>query len=121
MSVLDARPGRFHIPGRLGDVGTPVRLRIRSRDVIVATEPPKNLSALNILKGKVSAISATSGPLVDVRIDCSGKPILARITRQSLAKLGLKPGRPAYAIVKSVSFDAASLARMPPTAGKERV
>ena len=82
--MLRSPAGQFRIPGRLGDIGAPVRLRIRARDVIIATEPPRNLSALNVLVGEVAAIGAASGPLVDVRIDCSGKPIIARITRQSL-------------------------------------
>ena len=62
MSVLRSPAGQFRIPGRLGDIGAPVRLRIRARDVIIATEPPRNLSALNVLMGEVSAIGGARRP-----------------------------------------------------------
>ena len=74
LSVLRSPAGRFRIADRLGDDGAPVRLRIRARDVIVATEPPRNSSALNVLKGRISGIGDAAGPLVEVRIDCSGQP-----------------------------------------------
>jgi molybdate transport system ATP-binding protein len=114
MSVLRSPAGQFRIAGRLGDTGMPVRLRVRARDVIVATERPRKMSALNVLSGKVSGIGGASGPLVDVSIDCSGEPIIARITRQSLEGLGLTLGLPAFAIVKTVSFDPRGLARIVP-------
>ncbi len=93
---------------------SPVRLRIKARDVIIATERPQNLSALNVLSGRVRGIENAGGALVDVRIDCLGQPVIARITRQSAEGLGLAVGLAAFAIVKSVSFDPASLARMAP-------
>ncbi len=114
LSVLRSPAGRFRIPGRLGEAGLPVRLRVKARDVIIATERPRSLSALNVLSGLISGIRSAGGPQVDVRIDCSGQPVVARITRQSLDGLGLAAGLSVFAIVKSVSFDPASLARMAP-------
>jgi molybdate transport system ATP-binding protein len=114
MSRLRSPAGRFFIPGSLGAAGAPVRLRLKARDVILATRKPEGMSALNVLEGTVAKIGAPSGPLVDVSIDCSGQPIIARITRLSLENLKLAPGKPVYAIIKSVSFDPESLARMRP-------
>ena len=92
-------------------IGSPVRVRIRARDVIVATERPHGLSALNILAGRVDGLSSDSGPLVDIRIDCNGQAIVARLTRQSSHALGLKLGQEVYAVIKTVSFDHANTTR----------
>ncbi len=41
-------------------------------------------------------------------IDCNGQTVTARITRQSAGVLGLAPGLPVFAVVKSVTFDRAN-------------
>ena len=115
MSLLRAPAGLFHIPGPLGVAGTPIRLRLKARDIMLATEMPRGLSALNVLEGVVSAIGERTAPQVEIRIDCHGSPIIARITRQSLDALALRPGRPCFAIVKSVVLEGAG--RAPPPFG----
>jgi molybdate transport system ATP-binding protein len=111
MTVLASAAGEIRVPRIAAGAGASVRLRIRARDVMIATERPHGLSALNVLAGRVATISPGSGALVDVSIDCSGQPVLARITRQSTQALGLAPGQPVYAVVKTVSFDPAGAAR----------
>ena len=113
MSLLRAPAGLFHIPGRLGEAGTPVRLRLKARDIMLATEKPRGLSALNVLEGVVSAIGERAGPQVEIRIDCHGTAVIARITRQSLDALALRPGTPCFAIVKSVVLEGAGRAAPP--------
>jgi molybdate transport system ATP-binding protein len=83
--------------------GSPARVRIRARDVMLATEEPRNISALNILRGTVTGIGDAGPSSVNVTLDCGGAAILARITRKSAEGLGLAPGRVAYAVVKAVS------------------
>jgi molybdate transport system ATP-binding protein len=112
MSVLRSAAGDIRIPGRIGEAGAALRLRLKARDILIATDAPRNLSALNILPGLVSGIGSASGPMVEIRIDCAGTPIIARITRQSLDALALAPGSHVYAIIKSVSFDAVSYPSM---------
>jgi len=90
-------------------VGELVRVRIRARDVSIATELPQNISVLNCLKGTVSEISEDAGASVEVRIAVGQAAILARITRHSVRKLGLVPGMPVYALVKAVSLDRQSV------------
>ncbi len=108
MSVLHSAAGEIRVP-RIGiPVGQPVRLRIRARDVMIATERPTGLSALNILPGKVAAIAHGTGAESEVRIDCNGVPIVSRITEQSRQALDLKPGLPVFAVVKTVTFDEAN-------------
>jgi len=75
-----------------------------ARDVMLSLKPPEEISALNILSGKVTDISP-SGAQADVRLDCNGAHLLARLTAKSVQRLALGPGRPVYAVIKSVSFE----------------
>jgi len=103
MTVLRAPAGIAHVPGRAAEPGHFARVRIRARDVMIATDEPRHLSALNIFRGTVAEIGPGDGAAVAVRIDCHGTPLLARITRQSCAALQLAPGKPVFAVVKAVS------------------
>lgn len=103
ISRLAADFGEARIPGHLGETGSIIRVVFRARDVMLATERPQNISALNVFKGIIRDIRNTSGPSADVVLDCGGSPIVARVTRQSCAALGLAAGKQAYAIVKAVS------------------
>jgi molybdate transport system ATP-binding protein len=111
MSVLVSAAGEIRVPKIDARPGARVRLRIRARDVMVATEAPRGLSALNVLAGRIAGLKSGSGALVDVKIDCNGMPVLARLTRQSTHALGLRLGQEVYAVVKTVSFDRANTAR----------
>jgi molybdate transport system ATP-binding protein len=82
-----------------------VRIRIRARDVMLATQAPDHLSALNVLPATVTAIAAGDGPTAEIRLDCAGDGLLARLTRRSVEALELAPGRPVHAVIKSVAFD----------------
>jgi molybdate transport system ATP-binding protein len=46
-----------------------------------------------------------TGPSVDIKLDCNGEALVARLTRYSAERLALSPGAEAFAIVKSVAFD----------------
>ena len=114
MTTLRSRAGEIRIPRsdaiRTGDT---IRVRIRARDVMIATEPPSGLSALNVIPGKIRDLTDAGVSLCDVSVDCRGQSILARITRQSAHMLGLRVGLPVFAVVKTVSFDTASTRRVP--------
>ncbi|KQZ81407.1 molybdenum ABC transporter ATP-binding protein [Mesorhizobium sp. Root157] len=110
MTVLGSAAGEIRVPRIDVAVGALVRVRIRARDVMIATERPKGLSALNILQGKVAAIDKGAGATAEVRIDCNGAAVVARITEQSRQGLKLEPGLPVFAVVKTVSFDQANTA-----------
>ena len=113
MTVLASPAGEIRVPRLDLAAGAPVRLRIRARDVIVATERPRGLSALNVLAGRVTALDPGEGATVGVRMDCNGVPVLARITEQSRQALALRPGLEVFAVVKAVSFGDANLGANP--------
>lgn len=99
--------------------GTPVRVRIRARDVMIADRRPEGLSALNVLPGRILDISAGPGPITELSLDLDGDRILARITRQAISNLGLARGQTVYAVIKSIAFDRHTMAPQRPVAGFE--
>lgn len=104
LSVLASAAGELQVPRLAAAVGAPVRAYIRARDVMLSLRPPQDISALNVLSGTVAAI-ASDGAQADVRLDCNGAALLARITSKSVERLGLAPGKLVHAVVKSVSFE----------------
>ena len=108
MTVLASQAGEIRVPRLAHPVGASVRLRVRARDVMVATEQPTGLSALNILAGTISAVRPGIGPTVEIAIDCNGATVLARITEQSKQTLRLALGHKVFAVIKTVSFDSAT-------------
>jgi molybdate transport system ATP-binding protein len=94
---------------RIANVTAPsgriLRLHIAARDVMLATSHPEGISALNVLEGNVLALTTEEDGSVDVRINCGGVTIAARITRFSRDALALVPGKTVYAIIKSVAID----------------
>jgi molybdate transport system ATP-binding protein len=105
LTTLEAAVGTLRVPRLALPVGARIRVRIRARDVIVAVQQPGGLSALNVLAARVTEIGAGTGPVVELRLDCHGATLLARVTRQSVQRLALTPGRHVYAVVKSIAFD----------------
>jgi molybdate transport system ATP-binding protein len=113
LTRLVARAGPLFVAAMDLPVGAWVRLRIKARDVLIATERPSGVSALNILAGRVETLSEGEGASLDVALDCGGDRLIASLTRRSAHDLGLAPGRPVYAIVKSVSFDPLGMGTRP--------
>ena len=105
LARLDFPGGALYAPDVDALVGERVRVRIRARDVSLATVRPESISMLNVLPGTLKALGESAGASVDVQIDVAGTILLARVTRKSVAALGLAPGRPVYALVKAVAID----------------
>jgi len=108
LTTLNSRAGELQVPRLAAEVGARVRAYIRARDVMLSLRPPEEISALNVLAGKVTEIAPANsggGAQADVRLDCGGAALLARLTAKSVQRLALAPGRPVYAVIKSVSFE----------------
>ncbi len=104
LTALETRGGPLHVP-RIGLApGRSVRVRIRARDVALATAEPGETSVLNVFRGRVAEIGPRRGASVDVAVD-AGVRIVARITARSADALALAPGTPVHALVKSVAVD----------------
>jgi molybdate transport system ATP-binding protein len=109
LSELAFPGGRLRVPHVDLPLGTPLRLRIHARDVVLATAPPSGLSIRNAFAGRVAEISPEDGPLVDLRLDIGtpAEPVMlwARITQRALADLRLQVGSPVHALVKTVALE----------------
>ena len=87
-------------------VGTQVRVTVPAREVLVATEPPRGLSARNVVPARVAGLSAGPEGAVTVALQVDGGPdLLAAITADAVADLALAPGRPVWAVIKSMAVD----------------
>ena len=115
LTTLRAASGELRVPYLDLPVGAALRVRIRARDVMIALAPPAGLSALNVLPGTVVEIGRADGPIVEIRLDCAGEALIARLTRRSVETLGLAPGHPVYAVIKSIAFDHHAFAGAAPT------
>ena len=105
LSVLESAAGELQVPRLNAPVGAPIRAYIRSRDVMISLQRPEDISALNVLAGRIASITPTATAQADIRLDCNGTVLMARLTAKSVDRLALVPGRPVYAVVKSVSFE----------------
>jgi molybdate transport system ATP-binding protein len=86
--------------------GTEVRLRIRARDVTLATLEPQSVSTRNILAGTLVEVNAEPDTAyAETLVDIGGTRLRARLTRKAVADLELTPGKQVYAMIKSVSLD----------------
>src|SRR5438132_3184402 len=119
LTTLHAAAGELRVPHLDLPVGAALRVRIRARDVMIALAPPVGLSALNVLPGTVAEIGRADGPIVEIRLDCAGEALIARLTRRSVETLGLAPGRAVYAVIKSIAFDHHAFAGAAPSSGAD--
>lgn len=106
--------GAFAVPLRADPPGTRLRLRVRARDVAVATARPEGLSIHNVLPCTLAAIvTGGTGQEVFLQLDLGGTVLLSRVMRDAVTRLSLAPGMPLFALVKSVAFDHATTAAPP--------
>ncbi len=89
--------------------GTRVRVRVRSRDISIGLTPPVQSSVLNAIAATVVSITEDDIAQADIVLDARGTRLLARITRRSVAHLGLAPGSQVYAMIKAASVDRPSI------------
>jgi molybdate transport system ATP-binding protein len=98
--------GHLHVPHQHRQIGERLRVQILAKDVsIVSSQPAFQTSVLNLLEATIVEIGEVKAehPLVDIKLDI-GCPLLATITRKSLATLQLHPGQRVYAQIKAVAL-----------------
>jgi molybdate transport system ATP-binding protein len=125
LATLTFAGGTLLVPRGTLHAGTPVRVRVPARDVILATQRPEGLSLHNVLEGRVTSIGLPPNgreddrdrdhALVQVTLGASDDPhspatahavrLLAGVTRDAVARLQLASGSPVFALIKSVSIE----------------
>ncbi len=96
--------GNLLVPRIDASRGTHIRVRIRSRDVALATVRPESISVLNMLGVKIVSISPPRGAVVDVVLDAK-VPLRAQITQKSALELNLNEGMEVFALIKTVAVE----------------
>ena len=81
--------------------GDRVRVAIRAGDILLATEPPRALSARNILEGTIASIEHR-GTLVIARVDC-GVVFTVHVTPGAERILALAVGKKVWLVLKTPS------------------
>ena len=115
-AVIGKRDPQWHLcqadfPGGslwVRDAGKPegarVRLRVLARDVSLALSEHEDQSILNLLPASIAEIrSDDRGANALIRLDLGPAPMLARLTRLSVHRLGLTHGQSVWVQVKSVA------------------
>ena len=109
LCALSVSGGTVHLPGVTGEIGRQLRLRVLAQDIILATERPQNISALNILPVVVTSLRYGDGPGVAVGLQLGDEKLLARITKRSATQLGLERGQSCFAILKATTVARGSI------------
>ena len=104
LSWLDFPGGRFQVARADLPLDRRARVRVLARDVSLTLERQEGTSILNIFPARVTEVCDDGPARVLVRLDLNGTPLLAGITRKSLAALGIVPGRRVFAQVKAVAL-----------------
>jgi molybdate transport system ATP-binding protein len=105
IAALTFSGGEFQVAAPGLKEGDSLRIRVRARDVSLATSRPVDVSVLNIFEGTVVTVSGTGQPQADIAIDVGGVTIWSQITRKSLDDLAIQPGSKVFAMVKAVAID----------------
>lgn len=103
MAEMSVGDGSLSVSVRDAAVGDSVRVQLLARDIILATEAPRNLSVRNELRGRVVQLVPDESDAVLVTVDIGGGSVLSRVTRNAVESLGLKPGMTVWVLVKAVS------------------
>lgn len=105
LTRLEFPGGTIYVSRRPEPVGTRLRCRIHARDVSLALVPASQSSILNCVAATVVDLAPTETPgHMLVRLAVGSDPMLARITRRSAEKLGIRPGLALRAQIKSVAL-----------------
>ena len=106
LTTINLGQQTLSVPALALPQGQQIRLRIRARDVALATKEPSGISIRNILRATITQIaSEPDTAFAEIRLDVDGQPLRARITRASLHDLGLAQGNPVLVLIKSIAMD----------------
>ena len=109
IATLRLREQALQVPMRAAPVGRALRIRIHARDVAVATARPHAISIRNVLDAQVVRVDLDASVYAELLLGVDGQHLRASITRDALDELGLRPGQPVYALIKSVALESTLL------------
>ena len=98
---LAGSTSRVEVPLFDAAAGDAVRLAIRAGDVLVASEPPRGLSARNVIPGTIGSLQ-DQGPSVVAIVD-AGALFEVHLTLGAVRELQLLPGSRVWLVIKTHS------------------
>lgn len=103
---LAGTDAELEVPLARGAAGSDVQIAVRAGDILLATEPPRGLSARNILRGQLSSLTrdgATMIALVD-----AGTRFVVHLTPSAADSLHLTLGQHVWLVIKTYSCRSAA-------------
>ena len=91
----------LEVPFVAMEAGSRVRVGVRAGDILLAIEPPRGLSARNVLQGRVLSLERR-GFEMEAVVD-SGRRFRVELTPRAVESLGIAPGRAVWLVIKSNS------------------
>jgi molybdate transport system ATP-binding protein len=105
LARVDFDGGHLWVRDGGAPLGQRVRLRILARDVSIAVSRHDDVSTMNLLPAVVTAQAREDHPaLALVQLRVGAATLLARVTRKSMQRLDLVPGREVWAQIKAVAL-----------------
>ncbi|MET7367309.1 TOBE domain-containing protein [Streptomyces sp. NPDC005566] len=88
--------------------GTAVRTLVKSTEVSLAAGAVAGLSIRNQIPGTITDV-ATGGAMARVKVSVEGGELTSAITEDAVTDLGLAPGMPVVALIKSTEISLAAV------------
>jgi molybdate transport system ATP-binding protein len=98
---LDASACEIEVPLGYAAAGSRAQIAIRAGDILLATEPPRGLSARNVLAGRIVSLDQR-GTLVVARVDC-GVVFTVHVTPGAARALALALEQKVWLVLKTHS------------------
>jgi molybdate transport system ATP-binding protein len=80
-------------------LGAHVRLGLRAQDILISVDPPRPISARNVVPAKIVRCEDGPGGVL-VHLD-AGDPVVAKVTRDACLALDLQPGSRVHLVIKA--------------------
>jgi molybdate transport system ATP-binding protein len=91
----------IEVPLGYAAAGSRVNIAVRAGDILLATEPPRGLSARNVLEGRIVSLEQR-GTMVIARVDC-GATFVVHVTPGAVRALELTAGSRVWLVLKTYS------------------
>jgi molybdate transport system ATP-binding protein len=91
----------LEVPLAPGAAGSTVQIAIRAGDILLAIEPPRGISARNVLRGQLASLTRDGAAMV-AAVD-TGRRFVVHLTPSSADALGLTPGQDVWLVIKTYS------------------
>ena len=91
----------LEVPLARGPAGSSTQIAIRAGDILLATEPPRGLSARNIFPGRLTSLARDGAAMVAV-VD-AGAGFVVHLTPSAADGLGLTLGQDVWLVIKTYS------------------